>query len=251
MKKIFAVLIILISLSGVYADGSQAFELDLKKDLIIGATSIGVFTAGYLYKDYKDINEKKFGWFDEGSPYSYNKTADDIGTLVSLSTLVSIPFLIDEWKVKDISTIGVMYIESLLLSYGTKDILKGLISRPRPYIHRSDSSEDLLDERDSYFSFPSGHTSIAFMTASFSTYVFSQGESSKEAKIIMGVSSFSLATLTGVLRVTSGAHYPTDVLAGAVLGSGIGFIVPYMHRILPENLSLIVGESFVGINAKL
>ncbi len=251
MKKMLTILIIFISLGELYADGSQSFELDLKKDLIIGSTSLAMFTTGYLYRDHKDINSKKFGWFDEGSPFSYNKNTDDIGTVISLSTLISLPFLIDTWEVEDLSVICVMYLESLLLSYGTKDVLKALISRPRPYTHRSDSSADIIDERDSYFSFPSGHTSIAFMTASFSTYVFSQGESSRNAKIVMGASSFTLATLTGVLRVTSGAHYPTDVIAGAVLGSGIGFFVPYMHRVLPENLSLIVGGDFVGINAKI
>lgn len=251
MKKTLLILVFIITANGLFADGSQAFELDLKKDLIIGSTSLAAFTAGYLYKDNKDINREAFGWFDEGSPFQYSSDIDNAGTLLALSPLISLPFLIDEWKMDDITTIGVMYLEAALFTYGVKDLLKGVISRPRPYIHRDDVSKELEDDRDSYFSFPSGHTSIAFMTASYSTYVFSQGESSKKAKWIMGLSTFSLATLTGVLRVTSGAHYPTDVFAGALFGSGVGFIVPYMHRVLPENMSFIACGSYVGLNLKL
>jgi undecaprenyl-diphosphatase len=30
--------------------------------------------------------------------------------------------------------------------------------------------------------------------------------------------------------VRAGKHFPTDVLAGAVAGAGIGIIVPHLHR---------------------
>lgn len=251
MRKIALVFFTLLTLTGLFADGSQAFELDLRKDLIIGTTSLAVFTTGYLIKDSKDENKDAFGWFDEGSPFKYDSTLDEAGTLLGLSTLLTLPFLIDSWEMEDMTTIGVMYLEAALLTYGIKDILKGTISRPRPYVHRDDTDLSLLNEHDSYFSFPSGHTSIAFMTASFSTYVFSQGESSNKLKWTMGISSFSIATLTGILRVTSGAHYPTDVLVGAIFGSGMGFIVPYSHKVFPENISLAIAPGFAGVAVRL
>lgn len=252
MKKLLLVITIFVtSITGVFADGSQAFKLDLKKDLIMGTTSIAAFTFGYFYKDGRSKSSSKLGWFDEGSSFAYSKSKDDIGTLISLSTLAALPFLIDEWVLEDISTVGVMYLEAALLTYGIKDILKGAISRPRPYVHRDDTSAELIAEHDSYFSFPSGHTSVAFMTASFSTYVFSQGDSNAKAKWAMGISTFSIATLTGVLRVTSGSHYPTDVIVGALFGSGIGFAVPYFHKVLPENISLVATGNSVGLNIAL
>lgn len=251
MQKIQVVLLFILITGKIFSDGSQAFDLDLKKDIIIGSTSLAAFTTGYLIKDNKSINKDEFGWFDEEISYKYNTSFDDLGSVISLSSLVTMPFLIDQWNVKEVSTIGVMYLEAALLAYGVKDILKGVISRPRPYVHRNDSSSELLEERDGYFSFPSGHTSVAFMTASFSTYVFSQGDSSKTLKWTMGISTFSLATLTGILRVTSGAHYPTDVLAGAILGSGVGFAIPFMHKTLPDNINLTACGNYVGVSVRL
>lgn len=229
MKKLILTILLLCGLYTIYADGSQAFELDLKKDLIIGSAAIGAFTTGYLYKDHKELNDKPFNWIDKNISFPYNSSLDKVGDFLSLSTVATLPMLLDGWNLESISTVGVMYFESALLAFGIKDMLKGSISRPRPYIFRDDTSAEMLNERDGYFSFPSGHTTVAFMTASFSSYVFSKGESSDELKLLMGLSTFSLATTTAVLRVISGAHYPTDTISGAVLGSVIGFAVPYMH----------------------
>ena len=33
-----------------------------------------------------------------------------------------------------------------------------------------------------------------------------------------------------VERVRAGAHFPTDVIAGAFAGAGIGVVVPHLHR---------------------
>lgn len=39
------------------------------------------------------------------------------------------------------------------------------------------------------------------------------------------------ATTTGVLRIVSGRHFTTDVLAGAALGALTGWLVPKWHEI--------------------
>ena len=40
-----------------------------------------------------------------------------------------------------------------------------------------------------------------------------------------GVTSF-----VSVQRVRAGKHFPTDVIAGAFAGAGVGVIVPHLHR---------------------
>jgi membrane-associated phospholipid phosphatase len=45
----------------------------------------------------------------------------------------------------------------------------------------------------------------------------------------MGVGA-ALTTFVSVERVRGGAHFPTDVIAGAIAGAGIGIIVPHLHR---------------------
>ena len=41
---------------------------------------------------------------------------------------------------------------------------------------------------------------------------------------------FGGAAAVGTLRVAAGRHFPTDVLAGAALGSLIGWLIPTVHR---------------------
>ncbi|MBP7433432.1 PA-phosphatase, partial [bacterium] len=55
----------------------------------------------------------------------------------------------------------------------------------------------------------------------------------------------------GILRITAGEHYPTDVIAGAVLGSLTGLFIPLLHKIKNKNLSVIpvVSSEYGGLQA--
>lgn len=71
-------------------------------------------------------------------------------------------------------------------------------------------------------SFPSGHTSQAFFVASFFIHHYAL-----EAWIALGI--YLLAALVGFTRIYIGAHYPRDVLAGAVLGEVWGLLAILMR----------------------
>jgi undecaprenyl-diphosphatase len=89
----------------------------------------------------------------------------------------------------------------------TYAMVKRGTSRPRPYQALSDVSAHAraLDA----FSFPSGHTlhAVAFTLVASAYY----------PGLMSMLAGFTL--LTAVSRVMLGLHYPSDVLAGAVLGS--------------------------------
>lgn len=90
--------------------------------------------------------------------------------------------------------------------------LKNWIARPRPFRTYTDIMP-LLIPGDVY-SFPSGHTLSSFCAA---TACFGY---SRRA----GTVCYLLAGLIGLSRLYVGVHYPTDVLAGALLGIGLGII---------------------------
>ncbi len=52
-------------------------------------------------------------------------------------------------------------------------------------------------------------------------------------EIVGSAASHGGASGVGVLRIDSGSHFPTDVLAGAALGAGIGWLVATVHPRLP------------------
>lgn len=251
MKKLFLCILPLLLNISIFANGSEAFKLDLTKDLIIGSVSVIGFGAGYLLSETPNESLDKFGWIDEDLTFEYNGALDSFSDYLSLTPLLAMPLLLDEWDFENISTLGIMFLESAFLTYGVKDILKALVQRPRPYNYNNNTPLELLEDEDRFLGFPSGHTSIAFMGASFSTYIFSQGSASKKYKYLMGLTTFSLATTTAVLRVTSGSHYILDVLAGAALGTLIGFGVPYLHRVLSENITPTISLNGVGLSIKI
>lgn len=86
--------------------------------------------------------------------------------------------------------------------------LKNLFARTRPY----DMTEvQLLVAKLHDFSFPSGHTLVSIEAATALTYYHRK----------WGISALVLAVLIAYSRLYLFVHYPTDVLAGAILGVGI------------------------------
>lgn len=77
-------------------------------------------------------------------------------------------------------------------------------------------------------SFFSGHTGLAFAMSSSSGAVASlRGYRSAPAIWIGGG---MLAVTTGYLRVAADAHYTTDVIAGAVIGTLVGLTIPLVFH---------------------
>lgn len=232
-----------------FAGGSASFALDWKKDIAIGGTALGTYAWGHFAgaaaePDATDRADE-FGWFDDGWNCPYDKTLDAAGDVVSLANLAALPFLLDRFDAENASTIAVMYAETALLATGVKDILKAAVRRPRPYLFQDGAPNDAARDEDRFSSFPSGHATISFATAAFSTYVYSRGGSSRESKWLMGASTFAIAGVASALRVGAGVHYPTDVLAGAAIGALIGIAVPWLHEHLPDRVGVRIGADTV------
>ncbi len=92
-------------------------------------------------------------------------------------------------------------------------VLKNLVARTRPY----DMLEELLliTKRPSDLSFPSGHAGACFAVASVLFLCLPRR---------FGIPAMVVAVLISFSRLYVGAHYPTDVLGGMVIGCITGWI---------------------------
>ncbi|MBO4728948.1 MAG: phosphatase PAP2 family protein [Spirochaetaceae bacterium] len=233
------------SLNRLTFNGSgEFFKLDPLTDSIIAGT--GVTLLGTELVLDKAVHFKNNVWngapFDKDDipaldrffmqPFSKGfNTAGDIFQYVGLLTpavLMAAPM--EEWL-----TIGVMYAETVLAAYGIKELAKALVFRPRPYMYYDTKPMNLVEKGDWNESFPSGHSTLAFAGATFASYVFSKYFSDSPWKYVVTAASYSIATATAILRVAGGKHFVTDVLAGAVIGSATGFLVPWLHSLKAGN----------------
>lgn len=98
--------------------------------------------------------------------------------------------------------------------------LKYAIDRPRPFKAYAGDLSPQEFPRDP--SFPSGHTSVAFATAVSLTLCY--------PKWYVAVPSFLWASGVGFSRLYRAAHYPSDVLVGALVGSAVAGATYFLFR---------------------
>jgi membrane-associated phospholipid phosphatase len=91
--------------------------------------------------------------------------------------------------------------------------LKYSINRDRPFVTYSDI---LKKSRAGSPSFPSGHTSSAFATATSLSLAY--------PKWYVIVPTYGWAGTVAYSRMHLGVHYPSDILAGAVIGAGSAYL---------------------------
>lgn len=112
--------------------------------------------------------------------------------------------------------------------------LKNLFARPRPYTVNDSIVPNMLVERLSDFSFPSGHTRCCFEA----------GMAMLLCDKRFGKVAFVLGGFIGFSRMYLYMHYPTDVLAGAALGLINGFIafiiIDKIYKLIDNRKSKLV-----------
>lgn len=123
---------------------------------------------------------------------------------------------------------AIVILETYAATYFATNVLKVLAHRLRPFNYDPTQVERRRDG-DSRLSFPSGHTSMAFAGAATFASMLDQRYPAEAWAIGASAAGFVLATAVGVNRVLAGRHFPTDVLFGAAIGVGLGFLIPALH----------------------
>lgn len=147
------------------------------------------------------------------------------------SSVFAIPFalFIIYVFIKKFKKLGLLYFLFLIVSIALSDFTGGKIKnyyqRTRPYAEASLNIKQRSPANPKK-SFPSNHASNSFGIATYLAVFFPQ------SRII----TFPLASLVAYSRMYNGVHYPSDILAGGILGS--------LFALLFSRLALFIGLKF-------
>jgi len=96
-----------------------------------------------------------------------------------------------------------------------------LVGRDRPYLASTEILQ-LIPPPLSIHSFPSGHTAVSFAAAAAITLGAPE----------IGIVAIVLAIGVGIGRVAVGVHYPSDIIAGALLGIACAYFIRYLRPVM-------------------
>jgi membrane-associated phospholipid phosphatase len=243
-----------------------------KQDVVMLPLGLGLTALGSSLKDGHDpitreeierLSRSDVNWFDRTATHNRSSrwagrsdTYRDIdvrATFVLLAAEATYTVVQKRWVGP--AVLGIMFAEVYFFVNGATDFTKGLVGRKRPYVYNTALSVEERYEAsggtDVFFSFFSGHTTAAFVAATFSSKVFTDIHGTSPWSYLMWGSTLSLATLTAYARVKAGEHYPSDVIAGAVVGGAIGYLVPALHRKdAGGRLSLVAAPGRMGLQLR-
>ncbi len=157
-----------------------------------------------------------------------------------LDKFFSIITNVNNWYIAYLILLGILYTKGgkrgkwavlgiiLLIAVGDQlghKVLKEFFQRVRPCNALPDALTPL--GCNGTFSFPSNHALNNFAAATYFYRLF------PNYKIVL----FVTAILVSISRVYLGLHYPSDILAGAIIGSALGCLFSYLHLMLEKRAS--------------
>ncbi len=258
---------LLAAASHVQAQGRSFPYVLGEQDLVIVPVSLGLALWGEsLREGYEPITRTELSgltrydvnWFDRAATRNWSSDWSDRSDLyrdwlVRAALLLSgaeATYWLLRGKLTAPVVVATMFGELYLCTVGVTYMAKGITGRKRPYVYNTSLSVDerysiaSSSENDVFFSFFSGHVAAAFAAATFTSKVFMDIHGNSTWSYLIWGSTLSLATLTGYARVKAGVHFPSDVIAGAMAGGAVGYLVPALHkRSAADRLSLNVSPT--------
>ena len=247
MRPSLFVLLLFFTASAQDADSDSCeqraaapFTLTVKKDLPLLCAGIGSAGAALAVEhaarpltqdEINGLSRNSVNRFDRSATYRYSESLDDLSDIFVYGILAAPFSLFTDRKIRgSAETFSVMYAEAVMLAYALPAAGKGFFKRPRPFVYNPAVSPDEKLSREARVSFFSRHTTFAFASACFTATVYGSYHPGSKLIPYVWAGGLGAASAVGYLRFAAGAHFPTDILTGALAGTLVGYGVPYLHK---------------------
>jgi len=242
------ILIIALFAAQLYSANSSPYKLSTYTDTLLTGSGAVLVALSFYTKERVDsltddeiasLSKSDINKLDRSAANNWSPNGDKWSNIILAPAMISpFAFLLNDKTRDDFIVLGAMYGESLLITNGLSMIVKDMAQRKRPFVYNPDASYKDKKKKDAVLSFYSGHTANAFNSAVFVGTVFSDYYPQSKWRYAVWGTTLLAASATGYLRYYSGKHYPTDIIAGAIIGAIAGWGIPALHRKGDENISI-------------
>ena len=246
MKSQTIAILLLFLVSNSSDAQNQIYHLNRKKDAAIVAGGMGLLIGGYVVNstvkkvtaaDINLLNKNDVPAFDRKAIDNNSKSAQKISDVLLYSSMVlPLTIYLSQNSKNEYTAITVMGVEAAIYTGGFTSIMKATIKRYRPYAYNTNLTMDERINLSTRKSFPSGHVSTTAVASFFTAKVLTDLYPESKYKPLIWTAAVVIPAATGFLRYKAGKHFASDVLGGYVLGAGIGYLVPALHK--SKNVSL-------------
>lgn len=238
--KITTILLLLLGLMWrpeVRAQQQCPYHFAVKRELVyLGGGGLTIGLGEYLRSrmpelTFMDLRVNEINSFDRiATTFSSEKarTLSDYNLYLSVG-LSGLLFLEKETR-RDFAKLAILFTETMAINGGLTNISKSIFQRPRPYVFDENWDPVRILSSNDRAAFVSGHTSGSAAGTFFFARVFSDYYPDSKLKPYVWSLAAGLPALSGYLRIRAGKHYPTDVIAGYLLGASTGYFVPMLHK---------------------
>lgn len=238
------------------------FEFKAKKDIPILVGSAAMVVSGFVLKakvpvlteaEIAALDPNSINAFDRGAMRQVRALDSNLSDYLLMFSAVSPLSVMASRSVRPEATaVAVMYFETAALTGGLINLSKGLFKRKRPYVYNPDVplfDKQKVRARHSFFS---GHVAASSSFMYLTAFMVDRYADRPVWKWVAWSGAVVVPGTVAVWRYTSGKHFPTDVIAGYLVGAGTGLLIPWIHRRqLPKDMTLNVQPTPYGMHLSL
>ncbi|MBN1559020.1 phosphatase PAP2 family protein [candidate division KSB1 bacterium] len=221
-------------------------------NILLGVTAAGGLTAHILAKNMTPLTPEQAALLDRDDinrfdrPATFNlsqraATCSDYGMRAGL--LLPLALLADANMRSESEKLAYLYLETMAITGVLTELTKVTAQRIRPWVYNENVPLEKKEGAEAKKSFFSGHTSAAFAGAVFFAKIFNDFHPDSRWTPYVWAGSLTLSSAVAYWRVRAGRHFPTDVIAGAIVGGAVAYLIPELHKRENSNTTLFASNN--------
>ncbi len=235
----------------------QVYKINIAGTLIAGvaATAANIIAINNIIHNKPDLTLEEVQAVNRNSVNRFDRWALDLDptkrdknyarsdhVLTGIFAMSGASILLNKDTRKDWLRLALMYYQTQFVTFAVYDFSPfgpTFQNKLRPVVYYSYFPIELRRRGNQKNSFYSGHVANATSATFFAVKVFSDyhPELGRKKYLLYGLASIP-PLVNGWLRIKALAHFPSDVLAGYLIGGAFGILIPELHRIKGPRLQL-------------